>query len=253
MAASRYSAGIHAVDRLLRSLPDKVRKLYIDERSNNPRLDALRAQAKAAGIPMQGARSHRLDDMAQGTSHQGVIAELTNLPNVDEAALRADIEARLARGEQPLMLVLDGVQDPHNLGACLRTAEAAGVTAVVVPRKNAAPLTPAARKVASGAAEVVPLVAVSSLAKALDWIGAYGIRRVGTSDAAESRLWDTALHGALALVMGAEGSGLSAEIAERCDALVRLPMAGNVESLNVSVATGVCLFDIVRQREAASA
>lgn len=248
MPASRYSAGIHAVDRLLQSLPDKVRKLYIDERSKNPRLDTLRARAREAGIPMQGARSHRLDDMAQGTSHQGVIAELTNLPNIDEAALRADLEARLARAEQPLILVLDSVQDPHNLGACLRTADAAGVVAVVIPRKHAARLTPAARKVASGAAEVVPLVAVNSLAKALDWMGSYGIRRVGTSDAVSEPLWGCELTGPLALVMGAEGTGVSQEIAERCDALVQLPMAGVVESLNVSVATGICLFEAMRQR-----
>lgn len=248
MAASRYSAGLHAVNRLLQSMPDKLGKLYIDERSKNPRLAALRDAARAAGIATQGARSHRLDDMAQGTAHQGVVAELVNLPAYDEAALRDLVERALAAGESPLLLVLDGVQDPHNLGACLRTADAAGVLAVVVPRQRAAGVTPATRKVASGAAEIVPLVAVASLAKALDWIGDYGLTRVATSDAAEQTLYAATLTGPLALVMGTEGSGLSQAVAERCDLQVSVPMAGVVESLNVSVATGVCLYEIVRQR-----
>lgn len=248
MSGSKYSAGIHAANRLLVSMPEKIRKLYIDERSKNPRLATLKDEARAAGIPTQGARSHRLDDMAQGTSHQGVIVELTNLLNVDEAALRALVEAVLARDEQPLLLMLDGVQDPHNLGACLRSADAAGVLAVITPRNHSASLTPAARKVASGAAEIVPLVQVASLSKTLDWIGDYGLLRIATSDAAADSLHSTEMRGGLALVMGTEGSGLSAEVMSRCDRHVFIPMAGVVESLNVSVATGICLFEIVRQR-----
>ncbi|MEM7611587.1 MAG: 23S rRNA (guanosine(2251)-2'-O)-methyltransferase RlmB [Pseudomonadota bacterium] len=248
MATSRYSAGLHAVERLIRSHKDKVRKLYIDERSKNPRLAALRDLAREHGIPRQGARSHRLDDMAQGTAHQGVVAELRHLPQLDEAGLRGQMEASLAAGESPLLLVLDGVQDPHNLGACLRTAEATGVSAVVVPRKGAAGITPATRKVASGAAEVVPVVSVTSLAKTLDWLGSYGVRRIGTSDAVRDSLWDCDMTGALAIVMGTEGLGLTAEVAERCDAKIALPMAGVVESLNVSVAAGICLYEAVRQR-----
>ncbi|MEL7296486.1 MAG: 23S rRNA (guanosine(2251)-2'-O)-methyltransferase RlmB [Pseudomonadota bacterium] len=250
MAASKYSAGIHAANRLLKSMPDKVRKLYLDERSKNPRLTELKVRAREAGIQTQGARSHRLDDMAQGTAHQGVVIELIDLPNIDEAALRAKIESALAAGEKPLLLVLVGVQDPHNLGACLRTAEAAGVTAVVVPRARATGLTPAARKVASGAAEILPLVAVPSIARALDWIGSYGIQRIATSDAASGSLYACDYRAPTALVMGTEGDGLSPEIMQRCDQTIAIPMAGVVESLNVSVATAVCLYEAVRQRSA---
>ena len=252
MGASRYSAGIHAVGRLVETMPDKVRRLYVDERVKNPRLLALTDAARDAGITVQRVRNRRLDDMAQGTVHQGVVAELAGGDPLDEAGLRGRIEQALAAGEAPLLLVLDGVQDPHNLGACLRTAEAAGVFAVVVPRRRSAPLTPAARKVASGAAELVPLVAVPSLARALDWMGDYGLSRTATSDAAELPLWSAPLTGPSALVLGAEDTGVSAELAERCDRTVRLPMAGRVESLNVSVAAGICLFEAVRQRSAAA-
>ncbi|MEL6869898.1 MAG: 23S rRNA (guanosine(2251)-2'-O)-methyltransferase RlmB [Pseudomonadota bacterium] len=247
MAASRFSAGIHAVDKLLRLHRDKLHKLYIDERSKNPRLQALRERARAAGVPVQGARSHRLDDMAQGTAHQGVIAALKDLPNVDESALRDLVEAALARGEAPLLVLLDGVQDPHNLGACLRSADAAGALAVVAPRKGSAGVTPATRKVASGAAETVPLVSVAALGRILDWLGDYGVRRVGTSDAATQTLWQCDLTGPVAIVMGTESTGLSPAVAQRCDALIALPMRGVVESLNVSVATGICLFERMRQ------
>lgn len=247
MAASKYSAGFHAVEKLLLGQRDKLQKLYIDERSKNPRLHALRDKARELGVPTQGARSHRLDDMAQGTLHQGVIAVLVNLPNVDEAALRDLLEQALSEGRQPLLLLLDGVQDPHNLGACLRSADAAGALAVVAPRKASAGVTPATRKVASGAAEVVPLVQVGSLTRVLDWLTEYGVKRVGTSDAATQTLWQCDLTGPVAIVMGTEGTGLGPQVIERCDALVSLPMHGVVESLNVSVATGICLFERVRQ------
>lgn len=248
MGASRYSAGIHAVQRLLRSMPGRIRRVYLDERSKNPRLAELTELARGAGVVVQGARSHRLDDMAQGTAHQGVVAELHGEPEVDEAGLRTRIEAALADGREPLLLMLEGVQDPHNLGACLRTSEAAGVDAVIVPRRDCAGITPAVRKVASGAAELVPLVRVGSLVRTAGWLADYGVRLVGTSDAAETGLWRAPLDGPLALVMGAEGPGISPELAARCDAMMALPMAGAVESLNVSVATGVCLYEIRRRR-----
>lgn len=248
MASSRYSAGIHAVARLVDTLPDKLRRVYVDERVKNPRLLALAEAAKAAGVSVQRVRNRRLDDMAQGTAHQGVVAEFAHLETLDEAGLRSQLEQALASGQAPLLLVLDGVQDPHNLGACLRTSEAAGAMAVVVPRKRSAPLTPAARKVASGAAELVPLVVVPSLARTLDWLGEYGVVRTATSDQAEQPLWQAQFKGPAALVLGAEDIGVAPELAERCDAAVRLPMAGQVESLNVSVAAGICLFEAVRQR-----
>ena len=199
-------------------------------------------------MAVQRVRNRRLDDMAKVTTHQGVVAEFADLQPLDEAGLRSQIEATLGEGGAPLLLLLDGVQDPHNLGACLRTAEASGVMAVIVPKRRSAPLTPAARKVASGAAELVPLVVVPSLARTLDWLGEYGVVRTATSDQSETPIWSARFTGPAALVLGAEDIGVATELADRCDASVRLPMAGQVESLNVSVATGISLFEAVRQR-----
>ena len=145
--------------------------------------------------------------------------------------------------------MLDGVQDPHNLGACIRTADAAGVSVVVVPKHGAAGLGPTVSKVAAGAAEVVPFAAVSNIGKTLAWMLEYGITIVGTSDSGEKSLYDCSLSGSVALVMGREHSGLRTNVAARCDELVSLPMCGSVSSLNVSVAAGICLYEVVRQRE----
>ena len=158
------------------------------------------------------------------------------------------VETRLQEGKLLLLLVLDGVQDPHNLGACMRTADAAGVDAVIVPRHGAAGLGPTVSKVAAGAAEQLPFVPVANLGKVLAWLGDYGIQRVGTSDRADSSLYAADLAGSVALVMGREHTGLGKAIASRCDTLVSLPMQGVVSSLNVSVATGICLYEIARQR-----
>ncbi|MEL7310391.1 MAG: 23S rRNA (guanosine(2251)-2'-O)-methyltransferase RlmB [Pseudomonadota bacterium] len=244
----QFSAGIHAVLRLLRSHPDKVRKLFVDERSKNPRLAELIEEARQLAIGIEPVRSFRLDDMARGTAHQGVVAALKNLQHWDEAALRTQVETLLQDGVAPVVLVLDDIQDPHNLGACLRTADATGVLAVVVARRGGAGLTPAARKVASGAAESVPVVAVPNVARVLDWLRDYGVLVVGTSDAADTGFWDADLSGPLAVVMGTESTGLSHGLASRCDHLLALPMQGSVESLNVSVATGVVLYEVARQR-----
>jgi 23S rRNA (guanosine2251-2'-O)-methyltransferase len=158
------------------------------------------------------------------------------------------LDALLDAAETPLLLVLDGVQDPHNLGACLRTAEAAGATAVIVPRDRAAGLSPTVRKVACGAAEIVPLIQVVNLARTLRWLQQRQIWILGTDDQAEKTLYDADLKGALAVVLGAEEGGLRRLTREACDLLVRIPMHGVIESLNVSVATGVALFEAVRQR-----
>ena len=172
---------------------------------------------------------------------------------LDEPALRSMVEARLTEAPADdatplLLLLLDGVEDPHNLGACLRSADAAGVDAVVVPRHGAADLGTTVSKVAAGAAERLPFARVNHLSKVLDWLREYGVRVVGTGGDAEAAIYDADLTTALALVMGGEGSGLSARVAARCDQIVHLPMAGSVESLNVSVATGICLYEAVRQR-----
>ena len=176
------------------------------------------------------------------------MAEVRRSTIMDEAGLRTLVEERLQEGRSLLLLLLDGVQDPHNLGACMRTADAAGVDAVIVPRHGAAGLGPTVSKVAAGAAEQLPFVAVANLGKVLVWLGDYGVQRVGTSDKADSSLYQADLAGSVALVMGREHTGLGKAIASRCDTLVCLPMQGVVSSLNVSVATGICLYEIVRQR-----
>ncbi len=161
------------------------------------------------------------------------------------------LEELLERTETPpLILVLDGVTDPHNLGACLRTADAAGATAVIVPKDKSATLTPVVRKVACGAAEVIPLVAVTNLARTLEKLQQRGLWVVGTAGEAEQEIYQQDLTGPLVMIMGAEGKGMRRLTREHCDFLVKLPMAGSVSSLNVSVATGVCLFEAVRQRQA---
>ncbi|MEM6819986.1 MAG: 23S rRNA (guanosine(2251)-2'-O)-methyltransferase RlmB [Pseudomonadota bacterium] len=244
----QFSAGIHAVQRLIRTHPTKVRKIFVDERSRNERVKAVIAEAGARGIQVHPVRNFRLDDMAKGTAHQGLVAALKNLDPWDEARLRTKVETALQAGETPVLLVLDDLQDPHNLGACLRTADACGVLAVVVARDGAAGMTPAVRKVASGGAESVPLVAVRSTSKTLEWLRSYGLKIVGTSDTASGEYWDVDLAGPTAIVMGTESTGLSPPLAQRCDHLVSMPMQGLVESLNVSVATGLMLYEVLRQR-----
>jgi 23S rRNA (guanosine2251-2'-O)-methyltransferase len=181
--------------------------------------------------------------------HQGIVAEVRRGTRLDEAGLRRLVESRLGSGGRPLLLlVLDGIQDPHNLGACLRTADAAGVDAVVVPRHGAAGLGPTVSKVAAGAAESLPFATVANVGRVLEWLGEYGITCIGTSDRAETSLFEAVLDGHLALVMGREETGLGKAVAARCERLVRLPMEGRVSSLNVSVATGICLYEALRQR-----
>ncbi len=248
MTSARCSAGIHAVARLLEEDPSRVKRLLIDRRIDSERIGALLETASAAGVTVQRAARNRLDDLAAGTRHQGVVAELRGASALDEAGLRTLVEQRLTAGRPLLLVVLDGVQDPHNLGACLRTADAAGVDAVVIPRREAAGITPAVRKVATGAAESVPLARVDRLPRVIDWLHDYGVRVIGTADGAATGLWEADLTGPLALVLGGEERGIGAAVAGRCDALLAIPMAGRVHSLNVSVAAGVCLYEACRQR-----
>lgn len=208
--------------------------------------------AKSANIEVQSANRARLMQISGEARHQGVVAEVRRSTVLDEAALRTMVEELLVGETAPLLLMLDGVQDPHNLGACMRTADAAGVHAVIVPRRGAAGLGPTVSKVAAGAAESLPFAAVTNPGKVLDWLADYGITRVGTSDRAETSLYGVDLTPPLVIVMGREGAGLGKGIERRCDVLASLPMLGEVASLNVSVATGVCLYEAVRQRVAAS-
>jgi 23S rRNA (guanosine2251-2'-O)-methyltransferase len=236
--------GLHAVRAALEAGTD-LRALWALKQRRDPRLEALLKLAASRGLTAQLAERSTLDRLAGTSHHQGVVAELAHAAGPRQV----DLDALVAEaGPDLLLLVLDGVQDPHNLGACLRTANAAGCQAVVVPRDRAAGLTPVVRKVASGAAEVTPLVQVTNLARALRELTDAGVRIVGTDEEGDADLFQADLTGPLALVMGAEGEGLRRLTREHCDVLARLPMGGTVASLNVSVAAGVCLFEAVRQR-----
>jgi 23S rRNA (guanosine2251-2'-O)-methyltransferase len=248
MSSGRYITGLRAVEQLLASESADVRRLYAEYQTVNPRVEAIIKMARQAGIEIQAANRARLTQISGESRHQGVVAEVRRSTVLDEAGLRALVEKRLEEGGKLLLLLLDGVQDPHNLGACMRTADAAGADAIVVPRHGAAGLGPTVSKVAAGAAEKLPFAPVANLGKTLDWLGDYGVRRIGTSDRAETNLFDADLGVSVALVMGREHTGLSQGVANRCDTLVKLPMQGVVSSLNVSVATGICLYEILRRR-----
>ncbi len=250
MSKSHYVTGLRAVEQVLATDATDVRRIYAEYQTANPRVEAIIKSAQKAGITVQAANRARLAQMGGEARHQGVIAEVQRSTMLDEAGLRTMVEKRLtaADGKPLLLLALDGVQDPHNLGACMRTADAAGVDAVVVPRHGAASLGPTVSKVGAGAAEQLPFATVGNLNRVLGWLSDYGVRVIGTSDKADSSLYEADLSGSIALVMGREHTGLGKGISSRCDTLVSLPMEGVVASLNVSVATGICLYEIARQR-----
>ena len=245
--------GLHAVDGLLRSNPKSVQRLWVQSGREDKRIAALVALAQNQGVPVARQPRQDLDGMVSGR-HQGVVAEAFDIPvsgdmNQSNLWQEQDLLRVVDNKEGPLLLlVLDGVTDPHNLGACLRSADAAGVDAVVVPKDKSADLTPTVRKVACGAAEVVPFVRVTNISRTLQALQERGVWLYGTAGESEKSIYDSDLSGSIALVMGAEGSGLRRLTREQCDFLVNLPMSGSVSSLNVSVATGICLFEIVRQR-----
>ncbi len=236
--------GLHAVEALLRHHPKRVKQVWLAEGRGDPRVQVLIELAAQARVSVGQCERREMDAWIEGV-HQGVVAEVSPSQVWGEAML----DELLDRAEgPPLLLVLDGVTDPHNLGACLRTADAAGALAVIVPKDKSATLNATVRKVACGAAEVIPLVAVTNLARTLEKLQQKGLWVVGTAGEAEQSLYAQDLTGPIVLVMGAEGRGMRRLTREHCDYLVRLPMAGSVSSLNVSVATGVCLFEALRQR-----
>ena len=248
-ATAPVTCGIHAVRVLLKRSPERLQRLLLLARRDDRRLRELRELAERARVPVATVDEAQLAALAGGGRHQGALAVLTpDIGRVDgDPETRLEVALAAASGS-PLLLVLDGVQDPHNLGACLRTADAAGVCAVIAPRDRAAGLTPVARKVAAGAAETVPFIAVVNLARTLRALRERGIWIIGTDDQASSSLYEADLAGPTALVLGSEGEGLRRLTRECCDRLVAIPMAGAVESLNVSVAAGVLLYEAVRQR-----
>lgn len=237
--------GLHAVLTALSQHPERVAAVWISAERADQRIGRVLEAARATKIKFHRVPRAKLDDLAGDARHQGVVARLRVAPVGGEKELEAFLE-RPPR--TPLVLVLDGVQDPHNFGACLRVADAAGAQAVIVPRDRSAPLSAAARRAASGAAETVPIFEVTNLARSLDRLKAAGVWLYGAEQGAGEDLYGVDLTGPLALVLGGEGQGLRRLTRERCDALVRIPMVGKVESLNVSVAAGVVLYEVLRQR-----
>ncbi len=249
--ATEQVVGLHAVEAALRHEPERVAGLWVDAGRRDARLATLVAGAGERGIAVHAVARAELDRMSGGARHQGAVARLTG---VAAALGENDLEAILdALAVPPLLLVLDGVKDPHNLGACLRTAEAAGAHALIAPADRAAGLTPTVRRVASGAAETLPFVQVTNLARTLRRLKERGLWVVGAAGEGTARLHEVDLAGPVALVLGAEERGLRRLTREVCDVLAAIPMAGSVSSLNVSVAAGVFLFEAVRQRAVSGA
>ncbi|MGC9423460.1 MULTISPECIES: 23S rRNA (guanosine(2251)-2'-O)-methyltransferase RlmB [Vibrio] len=236
--------GIHSVSAVMQRDPARIIEAYVLKGRQDDRLLPVLNELLRLGVSIQEMGRKALDDKAQGANHQGVIAKVRPAKALNEH----DLEEILSQHEQPLLLVLDGVTDPHNLGACLRNADAAGVAAVIVPKDKSAPMTATVSKVACGAAETVPLVRVTNLARTMRALQEQGVWFVGTAGEATHDIYQSKLTGPLAIVMGAEGDGMRRLTRETCDDLIKIPMAGSVSSLNVSVATGICLFEAVRQR-----
>jgi 23S rRNA (guanosine2251-2'-O)-methyltransferase len=224
--------------------PERLIEIWVLKGRDDERLINIVNQARRFGVSVQFCNRKVLDDKVKGEQHQGIVARAKPAKTLDEN----DLDRLLDSTPVPLLLVLDGVTDPHNIGACLRTADAAGAHALIVPKDKSGGLTGTARKVACGAAEVVPFIQVTNLSRTLKQLQDKGVWVIGTAGEAEQLIYDCKLSGPMALVMGAEGKGMRRLTRETCDELVKLPMAGSVSSLNVSVATGVCLYEIVRQR-----
>ncbi len=244
MSEQQWVFGIHAVQALLERQPDRIEELLLQKGRDDERIRVLQQLAEERGIRLQSLPREALDELVDGR-HQGAVAKAKPARVLREC----DLDLLLDGIEHPpLLLILDGVTDPHNLGACLRSADAAGVDAVIAPKDNAAPLNTTVRKVACGAADIVPYVQVTNLVRSMKELQQRGIWISGTAGEAEQLIYDSDLKGPVALVMGAEGKGMRRLTRENCDYLIKLPMAGSVSSLNVSVATGICLFEALRQR-----
>ena len=247
MSETRLIYGFHAVTSRLRQKAASVQEIYLDPSRGDRRARDLVKAAQERGVRIMMVDGARLDGMTQHARHQGVAAR------VDAAAPARDLDEVLgALNEPALLLILDGITDPHNLGACLRVADAMGVHAVVAPKDRAAGITPIVEKVASGAAETVPFIAVTNLARTMRELKEREIWLIGADQEAKRDIYSIKLGGAHAWVLGAEGEGMRRLTRENCDELARIPMAGSVESLNVSVAAGICLAESRRQRRSVS-
>lgn len=242
--SNEYIYGIHAVKAVLAREPERFIEAFVLKGRQDDRLMPILNDLGQCGVSIQQMTRKTLDDKARGANHQGIMARVKPAKQLNEN----DLDAILAQHESPLLLVLDGVTDPHNLGACLRNADGAGVAAVIVPKDKSANMNATVSKVACGAAESVPLVRVTNLARTMRTLQEQGIWFVGTAGEATHDVYQAKLTGPLAIVMGAEGDGMRRLTRETCDDLIKIPMAGTVTSLNVSVASGVCLYEAVRQR-----
>ena len=247
MSSPRILFGFHAITVRLKTAPKSVLELHVEANRRDARMRSFVERAREDGVKIVETDGERLDKLAGTSRHQGVVArvEAVAMPHSLDEVVEA-IEG------PPLLLILDGVTDPHNLGACLRVADGAGAHAIVAPKDHAVGINATVAKVASGAAETVPYIMVTNLARTLGELKEYDIRVIGTSDDAERTLYDLDLTGPVAFVLGSEGDGMRQLTRKTCDELVRIPMAGAVESLNVSVAAGVCLFEALRQRTKAA-
>ena len=246
MSKSELIFGLHAVEAVLQRQPERIIEIYALKGRQDDRLVNIINAGRKQGISVQFMARKVLDNKSDDERHQGVMARVKPAAQLNETDLAELLEKSKV---PPVLLILDGVTDPHNLGACMRSADAAGVTAIIVPKDNASKITPTVQKVACGAADTVPFIQVTNLARTMRFLQDEGIWIIGTAGETDKNLYQTEFKGPIALAMGAEGSGLRRLTREHCDELIKIPMAGSVSSLNVSVATGVCLFEIIRQRQ----
>ena len=247
-AQSHFIFGLHAIQAALELPVSRVTEIWLADERHDDRIAAIQAAAKSHKLLVNKVTKADLDEMMPDVSHQGCIAKCSPLKELSEPDLLRLVDNLIDNGTAPLLLILDGVQDPHNLGACMRTAEAAGAHAIIAPKDRASGLTATAIKVSSGSAERLPFVQVTNLARLLRELQQTGVWLVGTSGDSSSALYEIELKGPLAIVLGAEGRGIRRLTREHCDQVVYIPMQGSAESLNVSVAAGVCLFEAARQR-----
>lgn len=245
MAETQTIYGIHAVQALLERGADRIINVWLDRQRNDPKFQGITKALEKLGVSIERVEKKTLEKLSAGGNHQGVLVSVRLPQEHTEEALKKAVKQHQA---DAFYLVLDQVTDPHNLGACLRTALAAGVQGVIVPKDNACRLNATVCKVASGAAEVLPVYRVTNLSRTLKWLKAEGVWLTGAAGEAEKDLYQADLKGSVAIVMGAEGKGLRQLTQQQCDQLIKIPMEKTVESLNVSVATGVILYEVVRQR-----
>jgi len=240
--------GFHVVRHLLDTRSEQLLEIFLIDSRTDSRGEEILQKAQQTGVSLHRVPKKQLDNWLPEINHQGVAARIRRTAIFTENDLSDLVKVSEAKHLKPLFLVLDSVQDPHNLGACLRTADAAGVTAVIIPKDKSVSITPVVRKVACGAADSVPIIIVTNLVRALEQLKEMGVWIMGTSLNTSKSLYEVDLKGSVAIVLGAEGTGLRRLTEEHCDVLMQIPMLGMVESLNVSVATGICLYEAVRQR-----